>query len=128
MPNLFISSKSSISNFAISSSLCLSPIFLKSAFFASFNDKSAVPPIPIPNSIGGHGFPPALATVSRIKFFIPFIPSAGVSIFKALMFSLPAPFGKTVISISLSKFSSNSKFIKGAPRPTFVFKFSLLSG
>ncbi len=58
-----------------------------------------VPPIPTPTTIGGQGLGPALSTVSITNFFTPSSPSEGFNIFKALMFSLPKPFGAITILI-----------------------------
>ena len=72
---------------------------LVSAFFASRAHFSNVPPTPTPTTTGGHAFGPASFTVSITAFFTPSIPSAGLSMHTLLMFSLPNPFGATVISI-----------------------------
>mgnify|MGYP003056818042 CR=1 FL=1 len=67
------------------------------AFFAINAHFSKVPPMPTPTTIGGHAFGPASFTAVRIAFFTPSIPSAGLSINTLLIFSLPNPFGATVI-------------------------------
>ena len=96
---MFIDSSSSVSSFAISGSLCLWSIGLRSASFASFMQMSAEPPMPIPMTVGGHGLLPALRTVFRANSLMPFRPALGVSIASWDMFSEPAPFVMTVISM-----------------------------
>lgn len=54
-------------------------------------------PVPIPTTNGGQAFGPASLTAVRIAFFTPSSPSAGFSINTRLIFSLPKPFGATVI-------------------------------
>ena len=46
---------------------------------------------------GGQGLPPAWKMVSMTNSLIPFTPALGVSIFSPLLFSLPKPFGATVM-------------------------------
>ena len=46
---------------------------------------------------GGQGLDPASRTVSSTKSLTPCTPSAGLSMARRLMFSLPAPFGATVM-------------------------------
>ena len=53
--------------------------------------------MPTPTTIGGHGFEPAFFTAERMYSFISSFPDAGVNILRALIFSLPKPFGATVI-------------------------------
>ena len=72
---------------------------LVNAFLAKIAHFSNVPPTPTPTTTGGHAFGPAILTVSITAFLTPSIPSAGLSIHTRLMFSLPNPFGATVISI-----------------------------
>jgi len=71
------------------------PILRAIAFLAMTIALSAVPPIPTPIMVGGQGLGPAFLTVSTIKFTIPSDPSAGFSIPRALIFSLPKPLGMT---------------------------------
>ncbi len=52
--------------------------------------------MPTPTVIGGLAFGPALSIVSTTKRFIASGPSAGVSIFRALMLSQPAPLTSSV--------------------------------
>ena len=59
---------------------------------------SKVPPIPTPTTIGGQAFGPASRTASNIFSFTPSMPSAGFNMNTRLMFSLPNPFGATVMS------------------------------
>ena len=66
--------------------------------FANKGAVSKFPPIPIPTITGGHGLAPAFFKLSITKFLIPDIPSEGDNIFKLLIFSLPQPFGRIVIS------------------------------
>src|ERR1700746_2543088 len=70
-PVMLMPSKSSASSLARSGSGCRSPIGRQIASFASFMQRSAVPPIPTPTTVGGHGLPPASTTPSRTKRLIP---------------------------------------------------------
>ena len=126
MPVAFIRFKISISSIAILSSEDGIPIFLSKAFLASFMAKSDVPPMPTPTIIGGHGLPPAAITVSKTNFLTPSTPSPGNAIFKALLFSEPKPFGRTVSSIFTS--SIRSIFTWGIFLPVFVPVFSRVRG
>ena len=47
--------------------------------------------------MGGQGLAPAWRTVSSTKSLTPCTPSAGLSMARRLMFSLPAPLGATVM-------------------------------
>ena len=47
--------------------------------------------------MGGQGLEPASLTVSMTNFLKPSTPSAGLSIWMRLMFSLPKPLGATVM-------------------------------
>ena len=99
IPRLLIFSNISFSNsltYGISEG---SSKFLVRAFFARIALFSNVPPIPTPITIGGQAFGPASFTAVKIAFFTPSIPSAGFNIKIRLMFSLPNPFGATVILI-----------------------------
>ena len=49
--------------------------------------------MPTPTIPGGHGLPPAPTIDSSTNCLIPFTPSAGMHIFRKLMFSEPEPFG-----------------------------------
>lgn len=98
MPSLLI-----LSSISRSSSLTYltgdsSSTFLVSAFFARSAHFSNVPPIPTHTTIGGHALGPASFTAVNIAFFTPSMPSAGFNINILLIFSLPKPFGATVIS------------------------------
>ena len=99
IPNLFILVKSSSSNsFTYGISELLSAGLAK-AFFASIAHFSNVPPIQTPTTIGGHALAPAFFTAVNTASFTPSIPSAGFNINTLLIFSLPNPFGATVIFI-----------------------------
>ena len=63
---------------------------------------SEVPPMPTPTMDGGQGRPPASRTASTTNLLMPSTPSAGLSMARRVMFSEPAPFGKTVISVKSS--------------------------
>ena len=104
IPSLLIAVNSSLSSFAIFSSLLNSPSSLKSAFLAIWAHLSTVPPIPTPITIGGHGLGPASETVSIMNFLIPSNPSDGFNIFILLIFSLPNPLAANSILI-LSPFT-----------------------
>jgi len=99
MPSEFIFSSSSFSASRQNWSALTEPTGRNSAFLLNSAHFSIVPPTPTPTITGGQGLPPAFDTVSTINFFIPSMPSEGVSIARALMFSLPKPFGATVIFI-----------------------------
>ena len=51
----------------------------------------------MPSTMGGQGLEPASFTVSTTNFLKPSTPSAGLSIWMRLMFSLPKPLGATVM-------------------------------
>ncbi len=53
--------------------------------------------MPMPSIMGGQGLGPARRTVSTTKRLTPSTPSAGLSILRRLMFSLPKPLGATVM-------------------------------
>ena len=74
------------------------PNSLVRAFFANNAHFSNVPPMPTPTTTGGHALGPARRTVSKISLLTPSMPSAGFNIITRLIFSLPKPFGATVIS------------------------------
>ena len=61
-----------------------------------------VPPIPTPTMLGGQGRPPASRTAFMMNFLTPSTPSAGFNIPRRVMFSEPAPLGRTVISVKSS--------------------------
>ena len=92
-------SSSSSSSFAYLSSGFLLSTERTAAFLAKRATLSIVPPMPTPTIIGGQAFGPAYLTASKNTFFTPSTPSAGTSIFKIDLFSLPKPFGATVILI-----------------------------
>ena len=54
--------------------------------------------MPTPTIPGGQGFPPAFTMESRTNRLIPFTPSAGMHIFRKLMFSEPDPLGTHLTS------------------------------
>ena len=98
-PVLQASSSSSSSSLAYLGSRFLLSASRAAAYFAISAALSIVPPMPTPITIGGQAFGPASLTVSKNTFFTPSRPSAGTSIFRADLFSLPKPFGATFIWI-----------------------------
>ena len=96
MPVAFMASSSSRSILSYSSSGLGSSRGRSSASFARRGTLSKPPPMPTPTTTGGQGLPPACFTASSTNSRTPSSPSAGVSIFTAHMFSLPAPLGATV--------------------------------
>ncbi|MPN18466.1 hypothetical protein SDC9_165826 [bioreactor metagenome] len=74
--------------------------------------------MPTPTIIGGQGLGPALSTVSRTKRFMHPIPSEGFNMARALIFSLPPPFGAIMI-LTLSPFTMEVWIIAGVLSPVF---------
>ena len=79
--------------------------------------------MPTPTIPGGHGFPPAPTIDSSTNCLIPFTPSAGVHIFRKLMFSQPEPFG-THLTSSPSQSGMKSQCTIGSRWPMFGPVFS----
>ena len=79
--------------------------------------------MPTPTIPGGHGLPPAPTIDSSTNCLIPFTPSAGMHIFRKLMFSEPEPFG-THFTSSPSQSLTNSQCTIGRRCPMFGPVFS----
>ena len=94
MPSSLAAAKSSSSRAAITGSSLWLPSGRSTAFLASAVHRSLVPPSPTPTTVGGQGLGPASTTHSRMKRLTPRTPSAGISIFRKLMFSEPEPLGR----------------------------------
>ena len=80
--------------------------------------------MPMPSTMGGQGLEPARRTVSTTNFFTPSTPSAGLSIPRRLMFSLPKPLGATVI-LQASPGTSRTVMAAGVLSPVLMQQYGI---